>query len=74
MITQEDIDMRLGFALENGYFTDLASWSVLEIVGDLLLYNSDVEDATIEELTPFVKAWYDAQMIGDSQAGKAADC
>lgn len=74
MITQEIINRNLDHAMENGY--PVNTWTVEEIVADLLAYSVDCED---EEdgtaLTPLVKVWYDAhRSIGDSQAGKAVDC
>lgn len=74
MIAQADIDCELAHARENGFFTDMAKCTVAEIVLDLQTYSQTCEGEPDEVLTPLVQAWYDAQLFGDSQAGKAADC
>jgi hypothetical protein len=67
VITQEVVNENLEHALDNGYFLNAAEWSVLEIVGDLLIYSVDCENSSIEELTPFVKIWYDARLALSNQ-------
>ena len=76
MITQETVNRNLDHAQTNGFFTDLATCMVEELVIDMLMYSVDCEDEEDgRALTPLVQAWYDAhRLIGDSQAGKAADC
>ncbi len=60
-VTQAVVNENLDHAVNNGYFLDLSEWSVLEIVGDLMLYSVDCENSSIEELTPLVQTWYDAR-------------
>lgn len=75
VITQEIVNEELMKALANGYFCGLSSWTVAEIVRDMLDCSSAFEKSSVEELTPLVNTWYEARLaIGDSQAGKAADC
>jgi hypothetical protein len=45
----------LNDAKGNGY--DVSGWTVEEICLDLLAYAEDCETATVEQLTPLVKAW-----------------
>lgn len=74
VVTQSDIDDDLANAQANGFFTDMAKCTVAEIVADLQHCSPTCEGEPDEVLTPLVQAWYTAQLIGDSQAGKAADC
>jgi hypothetical protein len=67
VITQEVINENLACSLDNGYFLNVTEWSVLEIVGDLMAYSVDCENSSIEELTPFVKIWYDTRLALSNQ-------
>lgn len=62
MVTQAVIDTNMAHAVDNGYFGDIAEWTVELIVADLLAYAVDCEDSSAEELTPFVQTWYDARL------------
>lgn len=73
-VTQEIVNENLEHAIDNGYFLDLSKHTVADIVADLREYSFDCGGEPDEVLTPLVKTWYDARLIGDSQAGKAADC
>jgi hypothetical protein len=47
----------LNTAKENGH--DVSDWTVEDICLDLIAYEYDCEDVTVEQLTPLVQAWKD---------------
>jgi hypothetical protein len=54
-ITAEIVAELLNDAVSNEY--DLREWSVEDICLDLIAFSEDCEDSSVEQLTPFVKAW-----------------
>lgn len=55
MITQRQVDADLQNALDNGY--PMLSWTVPQIIEDLIQCCSDYETVSPAELRPFVEEW-----------------
>ena len=57
-ITAETVADALTTAKENGY--DVSDWTVEDICLDLIAYEYDCGEASVELLTPLVQAWKDS--------------